>query len=139
MSNYTLLNNPTVGQEVAIQSGYGNKVYFGFRIKKITPTGQLTVERITPHPSHSLKKEFRYGSDGYEIGGVSYRKDKVLFNVEACRAQVAKQERLVDAVNAILKVKVEDCRTTYGKDYLQSQIEELKTLLAAAESAVKAI
>lgn len=142
MSNFTLINNATVGMEVAIRSGFGRgKVRFGYEIIKVTPTGRVTVAHPSTYVDGKPSRTYTFDSAGYEMGPLTskYHKDQLRFDVQACKDQDEMEGRKARAADAINAVKVEQVRATYTKEAMQAMINDLRNALAFAESAVEAI
>lgn len=127
----------TIGQEAAVaHCGSWNTHYtFGYVVSKVTPTGQVTIKRT------SDGYERKFDKNGYETGtsASKYRRDTVCFNVEELKIAEQAKIRAARAAGAIMAVRVEESRGTYGKEALLEQIAELEEKLAKARAAVNEI
>lgn len=129
----------TVGQEVAIRECgglYGNRVTFGWIVSRVTPSGKFTVNRPVDGYTRHFDAVGRETSKTWEklnYGG------RILTDLEAVKADYAARDARQAAATAILAVRVQDSRATYGKGSLLAQVEELEALLAKARAAVEAI
>ncbi len=123
-----------IGQEVAITSGGSRmETYFGYRVKRVTPTGQVTVVR----PSDGYER--RFDASGFEMGTHSrYGRDQITTHIEAERELQRSRTAAVAAANAINAIGVH-VQHRWGKESLQNTINELEQKLAAAKALVEAI
>lgn len=127
-----------VGQEVAVipWSNHGIRYQFGYTVKKVTPSGQIVVSWNI----NGEEREKRFDANGDEMGASSkWTRARLEPNAQKARDYMAEQTRRAKAVDAILAVRVSDCRSGYSKDGMQKLIVELEEKLAAAKSAVEAI
>jgi len=120
----------TVGQEVAVQSGYSNDSYMlGYVVAKITPTGQVVAKRS------SDGYEIRFDKDGYETEIETMR---LVVDLDAMRETIRQDRARSAAAGAVDAVRGEAGRYN-DKESLQAQIVKLAELLEAARVAVDAI
>lgn len=130
-----------VGQEVAIQNGYGRgHVNFGFTVAKVTRSGQVVIDVSRD----GIKRERRFDADGYEMGAShlsssKYNRDRLVVDVAAAREQAARDERSAKAAGLLNEAKAEHVRDTWGKDSMLKIVADLEAKLAAARAAVEAI
>lgn len=129
----------TVGQEVAVKSGYDGfgSLYsfnFGYTVKKVTPGGQVIIVKDGGN-------ERRFDNEGYEMGSFSskYRRDTLVTDVEGARKLLAQRELCQTAAEKIRLVRVQESSANYGKEGLTCQIVTLQRLLDEAKAAVDLI
>lgn len=125
----------TIGQEVVIahHGSFTTHYNFGYTVAKVTPSGQVVVKRTSDGQERRFDKHLR------EMGVASYRGDTLYTDVAEIRARVAKKDLAHAASDAIKAVRVDDCKPTYGLDYMQEQVEKLQALVDAARTAVDAL
>ena len=122
----------TVGQEVAILDY--NTWFFGYRVTKVTPSGQVIVKR-----DGSDAYERRFDKRGYEMGGSKFRPASLSADVDTIRNSEDKLKRANKAATAIMAVKVDRCLGTYSVEGMNEQLVQLQKLLDEAKAAVAAI
>jgi hypothetical protein len=126
--------NVTIGQEVVVNSAYGaNMPQFGYRVKKITPKGQIVVVR------ESDGCEIRFDKYGFEVGSASrLYKSTLSTDIDHARERVRYRGAAIEAATAINNVRMEErVLHTYNKEMFVQAIAELESKLAAAKAAVK--
>lgn len=128
------------GQEVAIQSGYGRgTVYFGYKIARVTPKGQVVIE--IPAMGTIAARERRFDADGYEMGSSAgkFNRDRLVFDVAAARANAEREKRSALAAGLLNDINADRVRSTYSKESMLKVVADLEAQLAAARAAVEAI
>lgn len=132
-------NTFTVGQEVVIgRMGSWDMHYnFGYRVTKVTPTGQVTVEFTMENQRVSTLK---FNNRGYEMGTSGYSLRQIYADVAGIREQVASKHRASKAAEALNDVALQEkCRSTYSRESMVEMLEQLQAKLDAAKAAVAAI
>lgn len=146
--NATTRTPVTLGQEVVVlhHSGSimsdGPRAAFGYKVTKITPTGQITVTHAAATAVDAEGLRFKPSGSIYgwtQIGGSSYSSIGLDFDVAGRRAEVARRERAIKAINAISAVQADRTRHSWGIPAMQKEVERLEALVAAARQAVDAI
>jgi hypothetical protein len=136
--------NVTVGQEVAVATygGHAPRFSFGWFVKKVSPTGQITVER--DNLAGKVAKRFR--PDGRELGGNSYYSSRMETNVAEIQARLAAIQAREEAtaafhkISALLEKKVGvPGRWMLDKTQLTEVLAEMDELVAAARAKVEAL
>lgn len=123
------------GQEVAVQSGYGNNLIdFGYTVVKATPGGQVVVKRT------SDAYEMRFDANGTQMGKhVSSRyPSRLIIDLDSAHETVRITKAKAEAVAAINAVRGDAGRYN-DKESLHRQVMELATALEVARLAVQAI
>lgn len=135
------LSELKAGDEVAIIPGYSRELKYTFhdyRVKKVTPSGQVVVS-FKDYRGEAGEK--RFDSDGYEMGSSAskYHRDRIEADVEMAREHMAYKQRQQNAAVALAACKEFEVRVTYTKESLQGIVAELEAKLATAKALVEAI
>lgn len=125
----------TIGQEVVLSYSHAwswRNVHYvlGYRITRITTSGQVVVERAATETLPASK--MRFNADGREITSNLY-KHALHFNVEEIRAKLAAERAA--AVKAIEAVRV-SCEPTSSIKDMRDKLSDLESLLNTAKRAV---
>lgn len=125
----------TVGQEVGIQSGRRGDVYFGYKVARVTPSGQIVVCAEGAIPQR------RFDKRGHEMGvSLTYGSDRLVTDVAGARATMARRARMRTACAAIGKVRAEDgIDPCWQISSLRGEVERLERLVREARAAVEAV
>jgi len=130
-------NKPAVGAEVALRI-WGSWT-FGYKVKSITPSGQVVVALTR---ADGTTHERRFSRDGREMRSrdVEFPSNRVRidFDVEERRAETALWARQEEARTLLRLVRAE-VPSHAGKEQLLERVSELERLLVAARAAVEAI
>jgi len=127
----------TVGQEVYCQDGrYDHNCFFG-KVTKITPKGQIVVEREIVLPDNSKgKREYRFNKGGDEISSDSWNK-RSLIDVIYARALIKMFHSRRAANRSLQDVKLLVTPSgAWDADTLLKAVDNLENKLIAAKAAI---
>jgi hypothetical protein len=124
------MNKCTVGQVVAVRSGYGrNEASEGYTVTKVTPKGQVVVKRDVDG------YEIRFDANGYEISKFAskYYRASLVCDIEAVREENRVHAVKIELTN-VLNATRTDCRSDFSKKSYEDVVERMQQQIDAARA-----
>lgn len=133
-------NHPalTVGQEVVVcRSGSWETHYaFGYRVTKVTPSGQFTIQLDCEGMQASRVRRFNKDGDELGEGKSEWRSTWIDTDVAGIRARIDSKAATRAAAEKLQAVDPKPVGKQWGKTYLMLRAAELRAALDAADAAI---